>query len=115
MYTIVREYSFEAAHSLPHLPPDHKCHNLHGHSYTVEVATGGEVNECGWVMDFACLDAVVAPLITQLDHSNLNDHFNFPTTSELLAKWFYDNIAVAMWVSVSETKRSKAVYDGHAR
>ena len=35
--TIVREIRFEAAHFLPRTPEGHKCRNLHGHSYAVEV------------------------------------------------------------------------------
>src|SRR5690606_9135104 len=30
-------FSFEAAQSLPQLPCDHHCRNIHGHSYRVEV------------------------------------------------------------------------------
>jgi 6-pyruvoyltetrahydropterin/6-carboxytetrahydropterin synthase len=33
---IFTEFNFEAAHWLPHVPPDHKCHRLHGHSYRGE-------------------------------------------------------------------------------
>ena len=29
---IFREFTFEAAHRLPHVPPGHKCGRLHGHS-----------------------------------------------------------------------------------
>ena len=41
---IFKEFTFAAAHQhvmvdieLPHVPPDHKCARLHGHSFRVEV------------------------------------------------------------------------------
>lgn len=115
--TIVRAYAFEAAHALTHLPPAHKCHALHGHSYVIEVAVTAELDGCGMVMDFADLDTVVAPLIERLDHSNLNDQFDFFTTSENLARWLFFEVSKSTptgieidWVSASETRRSKAIY-----
>lgn len=115
MYKIMRAYSFEAAHALPHLPPNHKCHHLHGHSYKLEVEVCGEANDSGWVMDFAEIDNLVVPLVNRLDHKNLNDLFSWPTTSELLAKWFYDELQIVSSVAISETAKSKAIYDGYAR
>jgi len=120
-HSIARGYSFEAAHALAHLPPDHKCHKLHGHSYRVEVSVNRPIGGGGMVIDFAKLDATVNPIIKQLDHSNLNDQFDFFTTSENLAQWLFEKINKGTvpalrvgWVSVSETERSKAIYDGHA-
>jgi 6-pyruvoyltetrahydropterin/6-carboxytetrahydropterin synthase len=121
-HSITRSYTFEAAHALTHLPADHKCHNLHGHSYKVEVSVNKPIGGGGMVMDFAKLDAIINPIIKELDHSNLNDKFDFFTTSENLAQWLFEKInkgTVAAlrvgWVSVSETERSKAIYDGYAR
>ena len=124
MYRINRIYRFEAAHSLPHLPPSQQCHALHGHSYRVEVAVSGEVDRDGpgWIWDFAKLDAVLEPLVKSLDHSFLNDFFPYPTTSENLARWFFEEVnrgpppsIQACFVSVSETESSKATYEGDAR
>ena len=44
-HTVSKRFSFEAAHSLPHLPAGHKCRNLHGHSYVVEVLITGPLDE----------------------------------------------------------------------
>lgn len=84
-------FRFESAHSLPHLPADHKCHNLHGHSYRVIVTLEGPVVD-GWVLDYARLvdlwDERVNPF---LDHKILNDAPGFgpdyATTSENVAAW----------------------------
>src|SRR5256885_13640599 len=70
-----KEYGFEAAHRLPHAPPDHKCRRMHGHSYRIEVSIAGDVDErAGWLQDFADITAVVKPLLErQLDHRPPND------------------------------------------
>ena len=38
---IFREFTFEAAHRLTHVPDGHKCARLHGHSYRVEIHVDG--------------------------------------------------------------------------
>ena len=35
--TISKRWDFDAAHRLPFLPPEHKCHRMHGHTYAVEL------------------------------------------------------------------------------
>ena len=52
---LFKEFIFEAAHKLPLVPKDHKCSNLHGHSFKVRIYVEGNVNDMGWVMDFADL------------------------------------------------------------
>jgi 6-pyruvoyltetrahydropterin/6-carboxytetrahydropterin synthase len=96
-FTIAAEYSFEAAHWLPNVPDGHKCKRMHGHNYKVEVSTVGVLDARGFVLDYAELDAVVQPLVDQLDHRQLNaiDGLDNPT-SEILAKWFKDRIAAAL-------------------
>ena len=57
-----KTFQFEAAHLLPHLPPDHKCRRLHGHSFTAEVVVEGECDEkLGWLIDYAGDDTWIAP------------------------------------------------------
>ena len=46
-------FSFDSAHFLPNVPEDHKCRNLHGHTYTVKISVSGELDpKMGWVFDF---------------------------------------------------------------
>jgi len=40
---LVKEYRFEAAHRLPCVAAGHKCANVHGHSYRVEIFITGPV------------------------------------------------------------------------
>ena len=41
---IWKDFTFEAAHRLPNLPPDHKCARLHGHSYQVRIYVDGDLD-----------------------------------------------------------------------
>ena len=94
---IAATYSFEAAHRLPLLPPTHKCHRLHGHNYKLDVAICGPLDDRGFVVDYAELDAVVQPLVDALDHRYLNeiDGLENPT-SEVMAVWFRQRIMTAL-------------------
>lgn len=54
-----KTFQFEVVQLLPHLPADHKCRRLHGHSFVCEIAVGGERDpQLGWLMDYADLKAV---------------------------------------------------------
>ncbi len=115
---IFREFTFEAAHRLPHVPAGHKCARLHGHSYRVAVHVEGSVGqETGWVRDFAELSCAFAPLLARLDHYYLNEVEGLDNpTSEVLAKWIWDHLQPAVpdlsQVVVRETCMSGCVYRG---
>ncbi len=113
-----RSYRFEAAHSLPKVPPGHKCARMHGHSYQIVVTIEGELDpERGWVMDFAAIDEHAMPLVKQLDHQILNEIDGLANpTSELLAVWWWEHLRPTLpqlvEVAVSETESSRCVYRG---
>jgi 6-pyruvoyltetrahydropterin/6-carboxytetrahydropterin synthase len=114
---IFREFSLEAAHRLPNVPPGHKCARLHGHSFRIEVHVRGPVDaEQGWVMDFADVKAAFAPLHDQLDHRYLNEIAGLENpTSEHLAMWIWDRLCADLPLSavvVRETCTSGCVYRG---
>ena len=69
---IGRTYRFESAHHLPLLPDGHKCKNVHGHNYRMDVVLSGTLDARGFVMDFAEIDAEIMPLIKKVDHRLLN-------------------------------------------
>jgi 6-pyruvoyltetrahydropterin/6-carboxytetrahydropterin synthase len=117
---IYREFTFEAAHRLPHVPEGHKCARLHGHSYRVSVHVEGPVGaQSGWVRDFADLAEAWRPLHDALDHRYLNDVDGLDNpTSEVVAAWIWDRLTGALpglsAVGVRETCTSGCVYRGPA-
>lgn len=116
--TLFKDFSFEAAHFLPHVPAGHKCRRLHGHSFTVRIEITGETDPySGWVMDFAELKSYFAPLYERLDHHYLNEIPGLENpTSEVLARWIWDNLKPGLTqlsaVSVKETCTSGCIYRG---
>ncbi len=120
MYTaaISREFTFEAAHHLPNVPPGHKCRRLHGHSYRVAITVAGPVGvDTGWVRDFADLKSAWSPLDDRLDHRYLNEVPGLENpTSERLAIWIWDELVVGLpgltEISVKETCTSECRYTG---
>ena len=115
---IFKEFRFEAAHRLPHVPSNHKCARLHGHSFIVQVFVRGPVGaQSGWVIDFADISAAWQPLHAVLDHNFLNEVEGLENpTSEVLARWIWRRIAPALpllsQVVVRETCTSGCVYRG---
>lgn len=117
---IFKDFTFEAAHRLPEVPPDHKCSRLHGHSFRVRVRCRGEVcPRTGWARDFADLATAWVPLYGVLDHRLLNDIEGLTNpTSENLARWIWDRLVQALpdlvSVTVRETCTSGCTYRGLA-
>lgn len=115
---IWREFGFEAAHRLPHVPPGHKCARLHGHSYRVRLTLRGEVDpHLGWIVDFAEIREAFEPVRLELDHFYLNEIEGLSNpTSEHLARWIWDRakprIPQLARVEVMETCTSGARYEG---
>ena len=88
---IIKEFRFEAAHTLPSLPEGHKCRRMHGHSFKVEIHIEGEVDpQIGWVYDHKCISEAMDPLMNALDHSYLNEIEGLESpTIEMMAAWFW--------------------------
>jgi 6-pyruvoyltetrahydropterin/6-carboxytetrahydropterin synthase len=117
MVTVFKEFTFEAAHSLPHLPAEHKCHHLHGHSYHVTVFARSldRYLKNGMVIDYADLSDSWAVLFHQLDHRFINEVPGLEiSTSECLSKWIYlrmkEKHPQVCRVIVKETPTAGAVY-----
>lgn len=88
MITITKRFTFEACHNLPHYVG--ACHNIHGHSYKLDVTITGTIKTCGseegMIMDLKELKKLVNELVVnRLDHSNLNDYYDNPT-AELMVE-----------------------------
>ena len=114
---IFKDFTFEAAHKLPLVPQDHKCFNLHGHSFRVRIYVDGKTNEMGWVMDFADIKLICKPIINILDHSYLNELEGLDNpTSENIAIWLWNKLVEPLEnlssVAVMETCNSGCEYSG---
>jgi 6-pyruvoyltetrahydropterin/6-carboxytetrahydropterin synthase len=100
---IGRTYRFESAHHLPYVPDGHKCKNLHGHNYKIEVVVSGEVDARGFVADFSELDDEILPIIMGLDHRLLNEIEGlYNPTAETIANWLLARIPKCVTVRVYE-------------
>lgn len=113
---ITKSFQFQAAHRLPHVPPEHKCGRLHGHLYTVVLGLEGETDpKLGWVVDFGEVKALCDPLRAQLDHACLNEVEGLENpTAEHLAAWIYERLArglpLLVDVTVQESPTAAATY-----
>lgn len=85
---------FASAHSLNGYDGD--CARLHGHNWKIEVEIiGYKLNEIGMIIDFKKIKKYTKEVISELDHSYLNDHPYFTDknpTAENIAKFIFQNI-----------------------
>lgn len=113
-----KTFQFEAAHRLPLLPADHKCHRLHGHSFKVEVVVAGECDpRLGWLMDYAEISTAFQPFWQQLDHNYLNEIPGLENpTSENVADWIWrrlkPKLPLLREIVVAETCQSSCTFRG---
>ena len=117
MIEIWKRFRFEAAHRLPKTPSNHKCHNLHGHTFIVRLSFVGEIDENGWLVDFAEIEAEWLKIKSVIDHRYLNDIPGLENpTSEVIAMWIWERmkgqIAELASVEVKENDDCGAVYRG---
>jgi 6-pyruvoyltetrahydropterin/6-carboxytetrahydropterin synthase len=116
-FTVSKQFTFEAAHSLPYLPIGHKCRGVHGHSYMVEIFCRGSLDKRGFVVDYAEIATAMARPLALLDHPHTYDHpegllvqevIGCPSTAENLAAWLFKEIKPDLpslvWVDVHETR-----------
>lgn len=89
--TVVREFTFDAAHWLPDY--DGKCQNLHGHTFRLQIGVNGFPNiMSGMVLDFVELNQIIKThVIDYLDHSLLNHTLESPTAEHLIA-WIHEQL-----------------------
>lgn len=118
-----RRFTFAAAHRLPNVPPQHKCHGLHGHNYVVTVELEGRVGDLtGWIHDFGAIDiAWEQTVYNVVDHKYLNEITGLQNpTAEVLCGWIAERIQTHIGgiprlrlasVRVDETERGYAVLE----
>lgn len=91
MVTVTKQFMFEASHKLPYY--EGACHNLHGHSYKLEVTVIGDIikdtnhAKRGMIIDFKDLKDIVKKVaVDKYDHSYLNVFFENPTAEIMVHK-----------------------------
>ncbi len=113
-----KSFRFEAAHQLPNAPEGHRCRQLHGHSYLVEIVVEGEVdNHAKWVVDYGDILKACAPVKARLDHKVINEIPGLEAgTAEMLAVFIWEEVKDLLpdlkAVTVKETDSSSCTYRG---
>ena len=115
---VCKTFSIEAARSLPHLPENHPCSKIHGHSFKITLMVSGPVDkDTGFVMDFGELETLFEPLRKKIDHSYLNDIEGLENpSSENLCKWIWKKLILSLprlsQIEIRETDSTNCIYKG---
>ena len=98
MYEIDIQREFSAAHTLKGY--NGNCSALHGHNWTVQATVSSPLlDDIGIAVDFRSLKEELDIIISELDHTNLNDLTPFQQdnpTSEQLAKYIFNRLSVKL-------------------
>ena len=115
---ITKKFLFDAAQTLPSAPKGHKCRQMHGHSFRVEITVKGEVDrQTGWLYDHAVIGKAMKPILAQLDHSYLNEIPGLENpTIENMCIWFWEQLAPHLpglhQIILHETPTAFCTYQG---
>ena len=77
---VYKKFNIESARSLPNLPNEHPCSQIHGHSFEIILKVSGELNEkTGFIIDFQDIEDSFNPIQKLLDHhSSPHTYHNAP-------------------------------------
>ena len=114
-FRIAKTFEVEYGHRLSKHPE--KCRFPHGHSLRIEVVVRGrELDDHDMVCDYKALKMIVADIVKRLDHamalnssdpqlealSAIDDRLllfdDCDPTTEVLARWIYEQMADPKWV-----------------
>ena len=113
--TVTQGHAFEAAHQLPNVPPGHKCGRMHGHGFSVRIASSLALEDSPVAVRDR-IDQAWRPLAEQLHWSCLNDIDGLENpTSEHLAVWLWTRLGSLPGlesVAVNETPTAGCWFDG---
>lgn len=117
LYEVMVEDNFSAAHQLRDY--NGKCEKLHGHNWRILLFIGAhKLDDSGFVIDFTIVKRILNEVLTDLDHSFLNNklfqHIN--PTAENIATYIFEKTSNKItdstrWVSrvtVYESEKSSA-------
>jgi 6-pyruvoyltetrahydropterin/6-carboxytetrahydropterin synthase len=115
---LTKDFTFEAAQTLPNVPAGHKCARMHGHSFKVEVTVEGQVDPAtGWIYDHSRISHAMQPLLDMMDHAYLNDIDGLENpTIENMAHWLWQRLQPACpglcEIVIHETPTARCIYRG---
>jgi len=90
IFYLSRNFVFDAAHRI--IDYSGKCERLHGHTYKLKIVVKGDLKPSGMVLDFTIFKNIVNDeIISKLDHADLNELFDNPTT-ENIALWVFEKL-----------------------
>ena len=115
MTSIWKDFHFDSAHWLPHVPEGHKCRRLHGHTYRVRVWCRAAIDQ-GMIVDYAVIAEKVGTVIDRIDHRVLNEVAGLENpTTEILAPWLFQQIKADLpelfRIEVAESATTGCVYE----
>jgi 6-pyruvoyltetrahydropterin/6-carboxytetrahydropterin synthase len=95
----------------------------HGHGYRMQVTIGGELDrDTGLFLPEPDLAAAIGAVVADLDHKHLNrelsDYPNIPMTTECLARYIFDRLAVSIPIErirLAENDNFAVEYDRRKR
>lgn len=90
---VSKEFSFDAAHHLFNY--DGKCKALHGHTYRLQIAVSGMLDDRAMAVDFGDIKQIYKEhLEPHLDHRYLNESLPYMnTTAENMVYWIFKQVA----------------------
>lgn len=116
LFELKSHFQIESARYLPHLPENHPCRRMHGHSFKIILTLQGTIEpKIGWVQDYNEINEIMRPILLQIDHRILNEVSGLENpTSELLALWIYEhakpNLTLLKSVTIMETPSTECTY-----
>ena len=95
MFELVKEFRFEAAHTLQRAICAEGSRRIHGHSYRAEVVVRGHADpNTGMVMDLGLFERALETARLGLDHRLLDEVEDLgPATLENLSLWIWRTVA----------------------
>jgi 6-pyruvoyltetrahydropterin/6-carboxytetrahydropterin synthase len=115
---LTKDFTFEAAQTLPNVPTGHKCARMHGHSFKLEISVEGDADpSTGWLYDHALISRAMNPLLEQLDHGYLNEvpGLENPTIENMCA-WLWKQLSPQLpglaEIVLHETPSARCSYRG---
>ena len=115
---VYKKFHIESARSLPNLPDEHPCSQVHGHSFEIILKVSGELNEkAGFIIDFQEIEDSFDPIRKLLDHAYLNNIKGLENpTSENMCKYIWEKVKPEILdlveIGIKETHSTGCIYKG---